>query len=56
MDRQQREVGELELTVDELDAVSGGMRNGETKLFHAFIGGLIKGYMDAGGKVTVDFH
>jgi bacteriocin-like protein len=41
-----------ELTIDELDAVSGGA---EKTPFQAVYEGLVKGFVEAGGKVTCEF-
>jgi hypothetical protein len=53
MDRQQD--SKLELTTEDLDGVTGGIRNADTEIFHAFIGGMVKGFMDAGGRVGLVF-
>jgi bacteriocin-like protein len=37
-----------ELTIDELDAVSGGAKS----IYEAFAEGIIKGFREAGGTVT----
>ena len=39
------------LTIDELARVAGGMRNQDTEAFHAFMGGFVKGFLDAGGAM-----
>ena len=39
-----------ELTIDELDAASGGASN--LSPFEATYAGLVKGFLDAGGEVT----
>jgi bacteriocin-like protein len=41
-----------ELTIDELDAVSGGA---EKTPFQAVYEGLVKGFVEAGGKATCVF-
>jgi hypothetical protein len=46
---------ERELQDGELDAVSGGLANCETAVFKAFLGGIVKGYLGAGGDVSVKF-
>jgi hypothetical protein len=56
MDEQEGKITKQELTSEELDVVSGGLTNGQTELYHAFIGGLVKGYMDAGGHISIGFH
>jgi|HubBroStandDraft_2_1064218.scaffolds.fasta_scaffold4504360_1 hypothetical protein len=53
MDRQQD--SKLELTTEDLDGVTGGVRNADTEAFHAFIGGMVKGFLDAGGGVGFAF-
>ena len=49
MDRQQSEINEFEMTTEELDAVSGGVRNNQTEAWAAFQTGIIKGFLEAGG-------
>ena len=55
MDKQ-LEISELELTAEELNDASGGMKNHETAAFHAFMAGVVQGYADAGRWVTITFH
>ena len=44
MNIQQQEISNLELTTEELDGVSGGMRNNETQAWKAFMKGFDKGF------------
>ena len=50
---QESEISERELTAEELNDASGGLLNGQTEQYRSFIAGLVKGYMDAGGKVVI---
>jgi len=56
MNNEEVEISATELTTEELDAVHGGMTNSQTPLFQAFVLGMIKGYHEAGGVVTVEYH
>lgn len=56
MDKQQHEISEFELTIDELNDVSGGLKNNQTAAYHAFMAGVVQGYADAGGSVDISFH
>jgi hypothetical protein len=51
MDRQQQEISELELTIEELNDVGGGMRNNQTEAWAAFQGGIVKGLWEAGAQL-----
>jgi hypothetical protein len=51
MNRQESEISELELTAEELDDVSGGLRNNQTEVWAAFYSGIVKGVLEAGGSV-----
>ncbi|WP_409188097.1 hypothetical protein [Bradyrhizobium sp. RDM4] len=42
MDKQQRDVTELELTLEDLNEVNGGVRNNQTEAWAAFAGGSLK--------------
>jgi bacteriocin-like protein len=53
MNRQQQEISNLELTTEELDAVSGGMRNNETQAWKAFMKGFDKGWTESGGSILI---
>ena len=53
---QESNIRDVELTTEDLEAVSGGRTNSETPLWNAFWGGVVKGYMDAGGSVDIRFH
>jgi hypothetical protein len=55
MDKQEGEITKRELTAEELDAVSGGLLNSQTQLYHSFMAGMVKGYADAGGTVLIKF-
>lgn len=53
--QQQRDISKTELTAEELDSVSGGMRNNETQAWQAFMKGFDKGWTESGGSIlTVD--
>ena len=45
----------IELTAEELATVNGGVRNADTQAYHAFLGGLVQGFLDAGGGVSISF-
>ncbi|CAN0414615.1 unnamed protein product [Phaeothamnion confervicola] len=45
------EIGDLELTTDELECVSGGMRNNQTEAWAYFKSGIVLGVLLAGGNV-----
>jgi len=49
MERQQPEINEPELTAEELDSVSGGLRNNQTEAWGWFQLGIAKGFAEAGG-------
>jgi hypothetical protein len=53
MNRQQQEISDLELTTEELDGVSGGMRNNETQAWKAFMKGFDKGWLESGGSIVI---
>jgi bacteriocin-like protein len=53
MYRQQQEISNLELTTEELDAVSGGMRNNETQAWKAFMKWFDKGWTESGGSILI---
>jgi hypothetical protein len=46
------EIGALELTADELDAVAGGMRNNQTEAWAVFQIGIMRGFLAAGGPAA----
>ena len=52
MGRQQREISEVEMTTEQLDAVSGGLENRSTAVWAQVRGGMIEGFEAAGGTVT----
>ena len=56
MDKQQLELSEMELTAEELNDVNGGVKNGQTAGFRAFVVGILQGYMEAGGHGTIIFN
>jgi hypothetical protein len=47
------EISAIELTTEDLDAVNGGAFN---ELYNTVMLGVIKGYTEAGGNVSVSFH
>jgi hypothetical protein len=49
MEREQSEINTLELTADELDAVSGGLRNNQTEAWAVFQLGIMRGFLESGG-------
>jgi hypothetical protein len=49
MEREQSEINELELTAEELDAVSGGLRNNQTEAWAVFQLGIMQGFLESGG-------
>jgi hypothetical protein len=51
--QQQRETRETELTIEEMDRVSGGMRNNETQAWQAFMKGFDKGWTESGGSILI---
>jgi hypothetical protein len=55
MDKQESEISSLELTNEELADVSGGMNNNQTAAWHSFIAGIVLGYVEAGGILSVHF-
>ncbi|WP_369722707.1 hypothetical protein AB8Z38_01295 [Bradyrhizobium sp. LLZ17] len=55
MDKQQRDVTELELTLEDLNEVNGGVRNNQTEAWAAFAGGILKGFIEAGGHPSCQF-
>ena len=52
MDRLQSGISDLELTTDELDDVSGGLRNNQTEAWAAFKAGIVKGLFESGATVS----
>jgi len=48
----QREIGEVEITIEQLDAVSGGRASLHPDARGAFINGMIHGFCDIGGGET----
>ena len=46
------EISAIELTTEDLDAVNGGY----SELYNTVMLGVIKGYTEAGGNVSVSFH
>jgi len=52
MDRQQDEISDLELTTEELNDVTGGIKNNQTEAWGAFQFGIRVGLVMAGGHVS----
>jgi hypothetical protein len=52
MELQQNEIRECELTAEELDGASGGMRNNETDAWKFFAVGIAVGRIMAGGTLN----
>ncbi len=50
------EISEMELTAEELNDVSGGLKNNQTAGYRAFMSGVIDGYTRGGGTVSVMFQ
>jgi hypothetical protein len=51
MHRRHHEISQL--TTEELDGVSGGMKNNQTEAWAAFQTGIIKGFIEASGGRAV---
>jgi hypothetical protein len=51
MDRRHQEISQL--TTEELDGVSGGVKNNQTEAWAAFQTGIIKGFIEASGGRAV---
>jgi hypothetical protein len=56
MERQQPEINEPELTAEELDSVSGGLRNNQTEAWGWFQLGIAKGIGETPGSLACSFH
>jgi hypothetical protein len=52
MDRLPSEISDLELTTDDLENVSGGLRNNQTEAWAAFKAGIVKGLLESGATVS----
>ena len=52
MDKLQREISKVEMTIDQLNAVSGGMQNWSSAAWGTVKDGMIAGFEGAGGTVT----
>jgi hypothetical protein len=52
MNAQKKELSGCGLTTEELDGVSGGMRNNETQAWQAFMKGFDKGWLESGGTIV----
>jgi hypothetical protein len=53
MNIQQQEISNFELTTEELDGVSGGMKNNETQAWKAFMKRFDKGWLESGGSIVI---
>jgi hypothetical protein len=54
MKMEQEEIGEFELTVEELDSASGGLKNNETEAWAVFCTGVIAGRIMGGATLRCD--
>jgi hypothetical protein len=52
MNTQESKISNLELTTEDLDDVSGGLRSNQTEAWAAFKAGIVKGLLETGATVT----
>ena len=52
MNTQESKISDLELTTEDLDDVSGGLRNNQTEAWAAFKAGIVKGLLESGATVS----